>query len=80
MISAEVVDESLDGAVDLGLLSPQLSDLLDRVHDGRVVLVVELFPDIRVGEICQLFTEIHRDLSGKGDVLRVVAALDLAHL
>ena len=46
-------------------------DLLDRVHDGRVVLVVEKSPDLRVRELGQLPAEVHRDLPGKGDRLGV---------
>lgn len=77
---AEVVDESLDGTVDFGFLGSQLSDLLDRVHDGRVMFVIELFADVRIREVGELLTEIHGNLTGEGDVFGVVSALDLADL
>lgn len=58
----------------------EATDLLDRVDDRRVVLVVELSTDLRVGEVRQLFAEVHRHLPRKGELFGVRAALDFADL
>ena len=70
----------LERARELGVAGAQLVDLVDRVHDRRVVLVVELAADLRIGEVGQLLAEVHRHLAREGDLLRVRLRLDLADL
>ena len=75
-----MIDESLDCAVEITVLFSEAPDLLDRVHDRRMVLVVELFTDVRIREVRQFFTQVHGHLTRKGDVFGVILALDLADL
>src|SRR3954470_8629926 len=53
---------------DLGVGGPalahQVGDLLDRVHDRRVVLAAERGTDAREGQLGQLAAQVHGDLTG----------------
>lgn len=75
-----MVNEALYGSVEIRLLLPEQVDFFDRVHYGGVVFVIELLPDVGIGQVGQLLAEIHRDLARKGDVFRVVLTLDLTDL
>src|ERR1700753_2118832 len=48
--SAQLLLESLEGTVEVGGRSARLLDLVDRVHDRGVVLVVEQLTYLRVRE------------------------------
>ena len=70
----------LESTVEFTILGTQAVDFLDRVHDGRVVFVVELLSDLRIREIGDLFAQVHGYLPWKDDLLRILTALDLADL
>src|SRR6185369_13865914 len=59
----ELLREHVDRARELLIVLHQLIDLFDRVHDRRVVLVVEQLSDLGVREIGQVLAHVHRDLA-----------------
>src|SRR6476661_5256882 len=68
---AVALEKRLDDLAEIRVVFDQALDLLDGVHDGRVVLVVEEPADLRVREAGQFSAEIHRHLARKGDRLGV---------
>src|SRR6266536_5361131 len=69
--------EALDHFAEIRIVLHQLLDLLDGVHDRRMVLFVEQSSDLRIREAGQSPTEIHRDLSRKSDRFRVGLRLQI---
>src|SRR5512140_1342373 len=62
-------DETGHQPVELGILLPAGGDLSDRVEGGRMVFVAEKASNLRQGEGGRLFQDLHRDLTGKDDLL-----------
>src|SRR5688500_3994961 len=59
----DAVDELRDLLVDVAPLGHLVGDLLDRVHDRRVVPPAELPGDLGVAVIRQLPEDVHADLA-----------------
>ena len=55
---------SLTWSNDRVPLGHLLLDLLDGVHDGRVVAAAELLGDLRVAVVGELAEHVHADLAG----------------
>ena len=66
--------ELLHLVVDAPTLGHLLADLLVRVHDRGVVAAAEGLPDLRQRHVGQLAAEVHRDLAGRGERLRLAGA------
>ena len=78
--SGKMIEHFLDGPIELSIRGPELLDLLDGVHDSRMMFVVEVFADLGEGELGQVFAEIHGDLPGKSDLLGIAFRFDLTDL
>src|SRR5579862_3537210 len=63
--------QSVEDLVKIRVVFIETLNLFDRVHDRRVMFVVEEPSDLRKRQSRQLAAEIHRDLARKGDRLRV---------
>src|SRR4029434_3339105 len=58
------LDEQGDLIVDLSILAHERTDLLNGVHDRRVVPAAEDLGDVREGQLGQLAHDVHADLAG----------------
>src|SRR5213075_342625 len=57
----ELLREHVDRARELRIVLHQLIDLVDRVHHGRVMLVVEQLSDLGIRKIGEVLGHVHRD-------------------
>ena len=66
-ILAVGLQKRVDDLAEIRVVFDEPFDLLDGVHDGGMVLVVEEASDLRIGQVRQPATEIHGDLARKSD-------------
>ena len=72
----KMIEHFLDGTVELAIRASELLDLLNGVHHGRMVLIIEVFADLGEGELGQVLAEVHGDLPRKSDLLGIALRFD----
>ena len=66
--------------MEIRITSVELSDLIDAVQDGRMVLAAEFSPYLWQARLGQRLAKIHRDLPRDGHVSRVVFRFEISLL
>src|SRR5262245_24038578 len=66
------LEQVVDQAVEPRVFLAQIFHLVDRMNDGRVMFPPKASPNFRQRRVCELLTEIHRNLAWHRDRFRVV--------